>query len=882
MGNNDFEFHLGQDTTTESLPVGATATDWILRGTVYDVYSEAHGVRWNDNDGRYEQISSRNTATSFTIWGVMRGNSNIGGASISSSVWISIKVGGVVYRFGMHVRGSGGDFGYSKTADLGDEMTTTASGFTQSSWYKVALVFNSNGTIDMKYHTTPWASFSSIPTFATLRDSTVLNGAIATGIMGGWSSGKISSTTFGTNEIISGAGSRNGSIQAIFVGADEITSGGSADLDITAIQQLVTQKSTGGGGGATITFAWDTAAELAALVANDRKSITVYDTTYGTLMFKGELKMVRRSKKTVEFRAEEGIRKLTNMFATINPVVYHSEIKRVEDHIVYDQFAGWTPTAFVGKMFVTKDADIYKMTSHVTTIDDYKSTFIIDEDENIPTADLIDITPDVIFGNETHLYWDDNTQTTHVHGVQFDPINSNIMTLMTHKIWHKSNTVWDKVTYRIKARWTPLANLKVHGSSEDKRPAIYLYNITTDSWVRIHNFDGDTYSKTDVGSDESWNSSTMEASDNDKSPVMNLKQNADNTNNIVDGEIDILSALGISYNAFKTNYLSAESGENSSGFRSTTLKVIVKGVRRVLLAGFCGQETWLIKTTFDVSNTKSTGQGQALSVGKILTNTGTTITMDETPGWALADFPQADGVSQGDDYWVTDNVEEVIDAMFAAQSKWSVTRDFTTSLAEYGDVEDRKFTPIYDVLQEYSADHNLAFWDISAETTNAVEIRDNFISTGVTLTSSDIVGYNDENFYFDFDNRNLREELVASGDEGIQVTEAIVPEVAETLGEEQVIYRNSELSSDRNVQAFANSKKLLHTNRTIQGEVTLDYTTPFQTYASIAVGKTILVEIDEYSSAVDGALFIESMTYRRIEQEGRRQMVTLSLMKRNT
>jgi len=89
----------------------------------------------------------------------------------------------------------------------------------------------------------------------------------------------------------------------------------------------------------------------------------------------------------------------------------------------------------------------------------------------------------------------------------------------------------------------------------------------------------------------------------------------------------------------------------------------------------------------------------------------------------------------------------------------------------------------------------------------------------------------------------------------------------------------------RNIEIFATSKHAIHSKIGYSCEVTLDYDSPLQNYSENDIGKTVSLDVVEYplynaDPEINEELFIEGVTYRRIESEGWQQFVTLHLMRR--
>lgn len=612
------------------------------------------------------------------------------------------------------------------------------------------------------------------------------------------------------------------------------------------------------------------------------KSITIQDTTYGNYMFKGEIKSMRIDTEKITYRVEEGIRKLTKQFANTNPVYYLSEILRTVDARIHDEFAEWDDTGLgehAGRLVTTKDNDLYETTIFPTVVTPYSAdsteptgwTQQAPDDEG-GSVDYLYFDNRLVLQNESWVYKDGN-HTNDVYGIRFTDEATPGMEFL-FKLWYKDGTAFNKLTLKSIIRFTSLKGTKVDGVTNAHFPKIWLEHNTLGWVVELNNWNDEDYSTANKESDEEWDIEALRTGNTfaGKSPIFT-------------DEIVVTDLFAYSIN----NYFQNTSAVNANGFRSSEIKVRLKGADVPNTTLFDPKmEVHYMHLQFEDTGTSQTSQAQELSVGLIYQNTDSSLIMNESVAWDLDDFPPADGVTTGDDYYISDNVETALTNVFAnANTNFTLTTDFGNSYAQYGETEDLRYTPIFDYVQKLSSEFNWAFWYEPTSTTDVIKIADQLTSTGITLTTADIVNYYDNAFSVNVDINNIRTKIVVIGDNGVTAvktgsggTPDYNVDVNFTLGDEETAYTDNELYSQNNVDAYVTSKQNVNKSKSVSMELALDYDSPAQDYSTIGIGKTVLVEIPEYSSAVDGALFIEGITYVNTEDIGWQQFVTLHLMKR--
>ena len=650
---------------------------------------------------------------------------------------------------------------------------------------------------------------------------------------------------------------------------------GTADLG--DVKDISSTKAFGGGGGANIISYYDaTTADIDTDIrANYRKSIIIRESTYGNVVFVGEIvdiKTVRDGNLwIVNYRAEEDLKKLTKQFCRVTPIQLLSEIKKVEDNVVHDYLGDWSVDEFVDKLMVTKDDDLYAETVFPVSVSN--SRWVRVSDTWYVQA------PDNVGGDVNNLYFDDlNEGEDNVYGAHYDVDITQAADSMrqdfTFKIYERDAPInWDKINVKIKVRFTSFKGSKVDGVATSHYPQILKWNYTTSAWVLVHQYYITTNSDANVEDDDTWETATIEAADNDlgKSPIF---------------ETDINMVL-------TADHRDTLSAENAAGFKSYEFKISVKSCDNPEDIDYQNEpkiEIHYLGVDFSQKDSKTDPQGQNFSVGKIASNTATSITLDNTANASLSvvDFPQADGVVKEDDYYISDNLEEVVVDIFAtADTNFTLNTDFDGDYTDFGEIDDIYDTPIHDYIRKITNIHNMAFWSASTVSTGIIKIADNFdyvedeATDPLVITGADIMNYAQDGLSLMENSKVIRDRVTVVGAEGIRVSIDNTGVVyTDTLGEEEIIYRDDELYTKSNITAYANTKAIIHQYPRFDIVITLDYTDPLQYYGNVDIGKAMVLVTDEWSWVYWGDLVIRSLVFTKMRATGDREFVTLYLQKR--
>ena len=883
MGTDDqiYDFFYNDDGGEE------TPGDWITVGSGYNSYATNTGLAWTDSTsagGKYKSIIKNTPSGEWEVTFILQ---RAGSQQSTLQCFGYIKLSdGNYYMVGMRgIFSLPTKLSWKKQAtqptDTFEAMTYTNDA-RRAGWNVVTLRFKSNGNVDIvrKYSDEVVNNMKSVlPTITDCheRADQYVESDVTT-----WSGAKIEEVGYIGNGTHSGIDAHY--FFGMYIEADLPTpEGGTADLG--DIRNISATKMFGGGGGANIFSTYDAnVVDEATIRANYRKSITIQDTVYGTMRFKGEINYIDIIRDAdiyhVNYRAAEDIRKLSKQFCRVTPIQLNTILKSTKNNMVYDYLASWTINEFASKIMTTTDKDLYKTYVHPTSVSQWR---VVDGLVLNPATWIAGAVHEEA-GSIDHLYFDDESKTDDnaygivgTRGVLTDPY-THIMVFEFTVYESDDISTWDQAFLEVIGRWNSFKGARVWGTDDSWYPAILKFNYTTGLYEMVYQYTPDDHSTSDVGDDDVWQ-------------LDELNTVAYNTSADGAGKSPVFTdKVGILFDAdHKTNVTSA----NASGFRSYTVKIAISATTTDMDITNISQrypilELHQFELLFDQELTKSDPQGQNYSTGKILSNTATTITLDSTTNAVISvnTFPQGDGVTKGDGMYITDNVEEVLADIFAtADTDFTKEEDFNNDYTTYGEIDDLYDTPIYDYIQKLSGNHNWAYWSASTVATNVIKIADNFNSSGITLTSADIMNYTEGGLDLKENAQNMYDAITVIGANGIRVTLVngvdYNVEYSNTLGNEEIIYRDKELYTKRNITAYATSKALLHSTVLYDVVLTLDLTDPYQSYLAIDIGKTVAIETDELSTTTIGQeLVVKGMIYTSMEEQGSREFLTLLLQRR--
>lgn len=609
--------------------------------------------------------------------------------------------------------------------------------------------------------------------------------------------------------------------------------GGDASISDTLSSNSITALS--GGGQAKIKVEVDpNSFSLSDFEANYRKSVTIYSDD-GVLRFKGEIDDFDYEYDKVTYFAPQDLRKLNDMKCNINPVVKSSYIQLTEGNVVYDYFAEWVVNAYTGKLLVVEDRDAFdlRVSPDISLVPHYF------EVAYPALLTEIAIANDTSGGASAYLHFDDRTATENtswLHALAFE--GQGIAISYEMDFYKKENTVWKDVKLQMNVRFNSLAGAYVDGIGavqEINRPELLIWNYTTASWNYLYDLNqANGFSISNVDDDETWHDPTLEALSHTggMSPVFSIN-------------IDILKELGIT--DIDEHYTSAIVTVNEAGFVDQTIKIGVRGIVGATPLTTRAIEIHFLNIDFIQDRDNAILQTPLYGVGLIASNTATSLTLTNSLSWAINDFPQTEGFNRGDKYYITDQIDDVLDAIFALQAKWTINHNITVD--GVGETEDLTDTKIMQVLQKYKAIVKGTIYSESTEIANVVALNESADSVGIVITSADIVDYKKGGFKYSGSSKNVKETITGIGSNDRVGEQAISPSIGNSLGGEDVIYRDNELGFAKAVQDFVDSKAALHTSPIERCEFKLCMHNPTQMYTDLAEGKKMDIQLPTVANA---------------------------------
>ena len=612
--------------------------------------------------------------------------------------------------------------------------------------------------------------------------------------------------------------------------------------------------------------------DLATLLSNARKKIVMVDSVYAKIRFAGEIESLEIDRKNglVHMQAVENIRVMRQTPTGYNPVSYKGSTRRVWANAIFDHDAQWTVNEFQGKVITFLDSSLYETITFPTAVSV--------ELYNSISLTWVPATPSTVAGNIEYLYYNDNEHDTGnvigYHQVNQTPeFYNNIRAAFDFDFYEKSDPQWDKIELQISVKFTSLRSSRVNGigAIEDaNRPKIHIYDYRAGVWDLIYDFKDDSQQINVQGFYES----AIEAADDGAAASPQFVK-----------KINILEALGVSVTAFKLDYLDdlgVPDTPNNSGFYQRTVKIRVSSNHVANSAMDPKMEVAEMRLSFTQHQNPNPDERQEQGSGSyiITSNDANSITVQTNGATIPTGAPHADGITVNDNYTISESILDVLAAIFAANSDWTLTIDIDQDLTTVSESTDTTYTPIYDLLQKYCARHNMTFWSISTATVNDINLTDKEESTGITITEADILEYKNGGLTVTFNHGHTFNQIVVIGFDGITKALPILEDYESSISPKTMIIRNNELNSQKEVDDYAISQRAILSKKKVTIEFTINISNPIQNYAALEVGKTILLECDEYSSSDDGALFIEGITYMKLNDNAEIETLTLFLMRR--
>ena len=584
----------------------------------------------------------------------------------------------------------------------------------------------------------------------------------------------------------------------------------------------------GAGGVMSFIIADNGLANIDTILANNLgNEISIYDTTYFNVLFRGEIadfNIVGDS--LLELIADEGGRKLLNQNCNHNPIIASGFLQYLFDDTQEDVAAAYTNTA----AWVSGNYPLSceKAEANQIIINPYLISF--------------DTAVDGENGSVKNLYFDNlnrlgaGSYNNQHHVTDTDHDVSSYSVYYDFYLHVKNGSTLQTLSLKFKAQITGIQN----ASSE---PSLNIHDIQN--------------------------------SQNDL--ILTLDESTGSTRE-VDGEFIIDETIS----SFD-DYMVEVGAENDSGFQKFRIRIVlVSGISESGIA--LAIHTYYAELTAVFDN----AQTSAVGIGKITTGTdSSTIVCDPAPSWALDDFPLADGFGKEDIFYVTKWMDAIFVDIFAAYDGTFTLDQNVTGLDELAEARNLEQELVYDILQKYSTLLNSLWWYNGL---NKIVHRslDNLLDTGITLTEVDAIG-GKRAINIKISTDLLRNKLIINGDL-VSGETAIEPEYTLSQGDEIEIYEDSTINTSKHITEGLINKTFVHKYASKYATVPISFTNPVQDYSTVALGSEIGLkypnaEVDQikfdFTVGGLGILIIVDMGIQSSKDDGWNQKITLGLQRRN-
>jgi len=718
-------------------------------------------------------------------------------------------------------------------------------------WY--ILHFRSDGYVDIyAYKSAAYIyqdnDFDDIPSSVFNNTSTlycVVKDAMT------WNGANINEVGVYTNKPTYGStGYRYVAMADFYLEADEYPTY-DTDLDLTKLQSVVVATNMEGGGGATLVCGYDPINDDPKESLTGTKASFMYKDPYEVFQFKGEVDDITIGHDTITYTLTDVLRKLQKTPCNYNPIKYYSIVKSLTDDILRDDYATWTLNEFINKILIVEDKSLYRTYAHPTS----KETPEYYEKVGATWSDIDGLAPERYDeqGSYGYLYFLDDNKTS-VDGLVVDNTGIHNAIRQTYELtfYEHNEPDWDSIKLNYALRTTGFSGGLVDKAAnfyDNNVAKIEIWNYIGGFWVDVKIFNEEDKTNFEGETGEDWNQ------------TYSLTDDSAGLSAIVQGTIDLSEVLSGAPSYLRGVYMSNDGIENSSGFKKNKMKIRVVS-NHVADFGMNPQlEVHMLEMVFDQSEIKTDPQSQQIQSSLIESNTATQMILDESE---LTDQPQSDGVTKFDEYRITDDIETVLENILG-ESDFILDLNIDANISSYGEGEDLTYIMIYSELLKLKKQYDWNFWWEGNADEDNLKIVDNFDDSGVTLTEADIVNYDAGGVSVNYDASKIRDKIIVIGLNGVTATlEAPTDytlEYQNANGSETEIYRDNELTSQKNVTKFANSVINKHSKLGVNMDVVLDYTNPYQNYQKLAKGKYISVEINEFSTVTYGKLLIVGMVF---------------------
>lgn len=361
------------------------------------------------------------------------------------------------------------------------------------------------------------------------------------------------------------------------------------------------------------------------------------------------------------------------------------------------------------------------------------------------------------------------------------------------------------------------------------------YYVYLKSGVDIKDITVEFVMQLEKSGDPVWHTSTILKIYNGDTSLYEIIETLDHEEG--GGYQDFNIAISLATLGTITDYLGTVAGANDSGFIQYRLRLRYEegehDVNQLIL------KFHTMKCTITLNDAIGPGIGQ----GKIHADSDAVgLVMDETPEWALDDFPLADGFGDEDIFYISKFMDDtVVDVARNSLTKllfdWNVT-----GLSSMPDPNDRTNEYISDWLTTLTNRLKSIWFEAFALNTIKVRSMDNVSSTGIALTEADHPRGRSA-FTLDYDGRQIVDTVKIFGKYDTQ-EDSTTKEYTMRLGERQKVYQENEVINAMSLQAIATNKVIQHSYGKMEFRWLLNLTDPNQSYADIEMGDTVELSID--------------------------------------
>lgn len=597
-----------------------------------------------------------------------------------------------------------------------------------------------------------------------------------------------------------------------------------------------------GGGHTEFTILDEALSNLSTLKGYLKENISIIHG--GKEVFDGILSSINIKKNQVIFAGFERIRVLTRTRAKFNPIITSGILvgTKVLGGYKDAKNSPWS-TEYVDKFISIKDVKTLEGTFHL-----YDLT-VVEEDNSTSYS------PDATLGSVENCYFDSEEYSTSDTGnfyyAQADAPANVATENFRFKMWHRFPIKVGSVPTSIKIR---LIGRCMVGAIIPTKPKLYIYNYTGAVYEEIFDFFADDNS-IDPGSDTD-DFGDLGNIDDDISRPFTLEFTPD---------------LG----TLTDHYIELQDATDETGFKTYNITILfAAGLRQRGEATSSGLALYLSQIIVSYDEPQAITDG----VGRI--ETASTTELDLYSGTIPhVNFPVIDGISVGDTWVISDSLSIIMISAFGSSGaglKFVLDMDTDITMT---DLQDQTDNFIFQLLNLYSDMLGWEFWQIG----DVIKVKSSFVSSEVTLTEADIENYNDEQFNFEIDAWNIRDEVIVKGAYSARGNANISPEYSTT--DQTNIVNNSDIFTAQQANDLASkiaSKINTNANKTMSFTIDLDRTD--KNYSALEIGKTVVVKIPAATGTManfvdgeDGELLIEEMHYFEL---GNRDKATLILNKR--